>query len=330
MIENKKASILLVLEVLKEYSDENHYLTQKDIIDLIYKNYQIELERKSIASSLSLLEELNYDIDKGSKGGFALLSRTFDPTEASFLIDAIFSSPSINGKQAKKIAESISSCFSKYQKNDYSYIFKSEKISRTNSKDVLYNISIIHEAINKGKRIGFQYLAYDKNGNPTSRMNGYQFIVSPYYLINNYGRYYLLCNYREKYSPLQTFRIEYMMNIEIKENWNIKNINDLKDAPNNFSITEYMNENIYMFGGNIVDAKIELENESAILYVKDWFGENAKIINDNDKLYASIKCNENALYYWIMQYSSVMKVISPESLVNKVKDGLRKALDKYI
>ena len=54
------------------------------------------------------------------------------------------------------------------------------------------------------------------------------------------------------------------------------------------------------------------------------------LINDNDKLYASIKCNENALYYWIMQYSSVMKVISPESLVNKVKDGLRKALDKYI
>ena len=47
------------------------------------------------------------------------------------------------------------------------------------------------------------------------------------------------------------------------------------------------------------------------------------------KLYASIKCNENALYYWIMQYSSVMKVISPESLVNKVKEGLKKALDKY-
>lgn len=33
MIENKKASILLILKVLQEYSDEDHFLTQQDIID---------------------------------------------------------------------------------------------------------------------------------------------------------------------------------------------------------------------------------------------------------------------------------------------------------
>ena len=142
---------------LKEYTDEDHYLTQKQIADKIYQLYDIELERKSIGSSLQLLEELDYDIAKGGKGGFALLSRTFDITEASYIIDALFSSRSINGLQAKKIAEEVSSCFSKYQRKDYSYFYKSTEINRTSNKQVLYNMSVIHEVIQSGKRVVLHY-----------------------------------------------------------------------------------------------------------------------------------------------------------------------------
>lgn len=329
MLPNKKSSILLVLKVLEEYTDEEHYLTQQEIADKIYQVYGIELERKSVGSSLSMLEELDYDIDKGSKGGFALLSRTFDQTEASYLIDAIFSSRSIDGRQAKKIADQVSSCFSKYQRKDYSYIYKSSEINRTNNKQVLYNIYVIHEAMKQGKRVGFQYLAYDAEGNQTVRRDGYEFIVSPYYLINNFGRYYLLCNYREKYGALQTFRIDYMVNIQIKDDWPIKNMKDLQEGPKNFSISKYLNDHIYMFGGDVIEAELELDGDWCILIVKDWFGENAKLSHKEGKAYIKVKCNEMALYYWIMQYSDCVKVISPASLVEKTKEGLQKALERY-
>lgn len=329
MLPNKKSSILLVLKVLEEYTDEEHYLTQQEIADKIYQVYDIELERKSVGSSLSMLEELDYDIDKGPKGGFALLSRTFDQTEASYLIDAIFSSRSIDGRQAKKIADQVSSCFSKYQRKDYSYIYKSSEINRTDNKQVLYNISVIHEAMKQGKRVGFQYLAYDAEGNQTVRRNGYEFIVSPYYLINNFGRYYLLCNYREKYRALQTFRIDYMVNIQIKDDWPIKNMKDLKEGPKDFSISKYLNDHIYMFGGDVIEAELELDGDWGILIVKDWFGENAKLSHKDGKAYIKVKCNEMALYYWIMQYSDCVKVISPASLVEKTKEGLQKALERY-
>ena len=329
MLPNKKSSILLVLKVLEEYTDEEHYLTQQEIADKIYKVYDIELERKSVGSSLSMLEELDYDIDKGPKGGFALLSRTFDQTEASYLIDAIFSSRSIDGRQAKKIADQVSSCFSKYQRKDYSYIYKSSEINRTDNKQVLYNISVIHEAMKQGKRVGFQYLAYDVEGNQTVRRDGYEFIVSPYYLINNFGRYYLLCNYREKYRALQTFRIDYMVNIQIKDDWPIKNMKDLEEGPKDFSISKYLNDHIYMFGGDVIEAELELDGDWGILIVKDWFGENAKLSHKDGKAYIKVKCNEMALYYWIMQYSDCVKVISPASLVEKTKEGLQKALERY-
>lgn len=329
MLPNKKSSILLVLKVLEEYTDEEHYLTQQEIADKIYQVYDIELERKSVGSSLSMLKELDYDIDKGPKGGFALLSRTFDQTEASYLIDAIFSSRSIDGRQAKKIANQVSSCFSKYQRKDYSYIYRSSEINRTDNKQVLYNISVIHEAMKQGKRVGFQYLAYDAEGNQTVRRDGYEFIVSPYYLINNFGRYYLLCNYREKYRALQTFRIDYMVNIQIKDDWPIKNMKDLEEGPKDFSISKYLNDHIYMFGGDVIEAELELDGDWGILIVKDWFGENAKLSHKDGKAYIKVKCNEMALYYWIMQYSDCVKVISPASLVEKTKEGLQKALERY-
>lgn len=329
MIQNKKGSILLVLKILEEYTDDNHYLTQPQIATKISQLYGIDLERKAIGSSLQLLEELDYDIVKGPKGGFALLSRTFDPSEASFLIDAIFSSKSINGKEAKRMAEEVSSCFSKYQRKDYSYIYKSNEINRSTNKTALYNVSIINEAISKGKRVGFQYLTYDKNGNEIYRNDGYEYIVSPYYLINNYGRYYLLCNYREKYRPLQLFRIDKMANIVIKDDWPIKQLKDLKDGPKDFSIAKYLNEHVYLFNEEVIDAKIILDGEWVIEIVKDWFGDNAKIHFKDEKIIATIKGDEKALYYWIMQYSDCVTVLSPLSLVEKIKKGLIDATRRY-
>ena len=86
-LDGKKASLILVLKVLEQYSDANHYLTQQEIIDKIYTIYGIQLERKTISSNINLLIDLGYDICKGTKGGYALLYRVFDPSEIKFLID---------------------------------------------------------------------------------------------------------------------------------------------------------------------------------------------------------------------------------------------------
>lgn len=329
MISNKKSSILLVLKILEEYSDQNHYLTQKEIADKIYSLYGLELERKSIGSSLEILQDLDYDIVKGTKGGFALLSRTFDTTEASFLIDAIYSSRSIDGKMAKKISKNIYSCFSKYERQDYSYIYTSSEITRTDNTNVLFNVSIIQEAIKKNKQVGFQYLTYDELGNKIYRKNGYIYHVSPYYLINNFGRYYLLCNYNEKYSNFNIFRVDYMSNIRILDDLELKRMEDLKNPPKDFSITNFINDHIYISSGEVINAELILDGAFCIQYIKDWFGENAKIVNRDDGIHVFARCDENALYYWVMQYSSYIKVVAPSQFVERIKEGLKNALSKY-
>ena len=328
MIENKKASILLILKVLEEYSDEDHFLTQQDIIDKVDELYGIELERKSVAFSISLLQELDYDINKSPRGGYALLSRSFDNSEIRYIVDSLFSSKSISGKQAAELSNKLNSFLSKYQRKDYSFIYKSNEINRSANKELFYTLELIEEAKRRGKRISFQYLTFDENGKPYAKMDGYRYIVSPYYSANSNGRYFLICNYREKYRAITWFRIDYMINPKIEEEWPIKPIESLEGVKD-FDIAKYLNDNIYLLDGEVIKATIEIDNPNYVQFVLDWFGRNARTYKKDGKLYADIKCNESALFYWYMQYSECVTIISPQSLIERVKKEAERIIKKY-
>ena len=328
MIENKKASILLVLKVLEEYSDENHYLTHQNIIDKIDELYGIELERKSIASSLMLLEELDYDIVKGPRGGFALLSRNLESSEVTFLVDAIFSSKSISGKQARELTKKVSSGLSKYDRKSYEYLNKSSEIVRTTNAEVFYNIEIINEAIKRGKWVGFKYVDYDENGNETLRFNGYVYHCSPCYLVNNFGRYYFM-GYRYKYDSVNSYRIDYMKDVYIMEDRERMDPKTLKEFKDYNSISDYINDHVYMFGEDVIEVRMALKGPYVIQYVHDWFGKNAKIYKENDKLMAKVKCDKLAFFYWAMQYGEHLHIVSPQSMVDWVKKAATEILEQY-
>ncbi len=330
MIENKKASILLILKVLEEYSDEEHFLTQQDIIDKVGEMYGIELERKSVAFSIYLLQELGYDINKSPKGGYALLSRTFDNSEIRFITDALFSMKSLSKKQAETLSKKVNSCLSKYQRKNYNYIYKSGDFKKYENKDLFYTLELIEEAKRKGKRISFQYLSYDENGKPYAKLNGFRYIVSPYYTVNSNERYYLMCNYREKYRPIQLFRIDYIVNPKIEDEWPIKPIETL-DGMADFNIYKYLKDTVYLLEGNVIVACFKIENEEAIQYVVDWFGTNARVYkySPHGNQYVTVVGNENALFYWYMQYSESYTVLSPQSLIQRVMNEANKIVEKH-
>lgn len=328
MIENKKASIILILIILQEYSDEDHFLTQQDIIDKVDEIYGIELERKSVAFSISLLQELDYDINKSPRGGYALLSRDFDNSEIRYIVDSLFSSKSISGKQASELSKKLNSSLSRYQRKEYNFIYKSSEINRSNNKELFYTLELIEEAKRRGKRISFQYLSFDENGKPFPKMDGFRYIVSPYYSVNSNGRYFLICNYREKYRAITWFRIDYMINPKIEEDWPLKPIESLKDIKS-FDIAKYLNDNIYLLDGEVINATIQIDDPNSIQYIIDYFGKNAKIYKKEDKLLADIKSNESALFYWYMQYSETFTIISPQSLIDRVKNEAERIIKKY-
>lgn len=323
---DKKMAMFYILEILKKYSDRNHLLKQKDIIDKLHNIYMIDIERKTIATTLDILGELGYDIYKGP-GGVCLDEREFDETEIKFLIDAIYSSKIISGEQAKDISKKLYSFLSKYEQKDYSYIHKSTEITRTTNNEFFYNIDIITEAIKSKKRIAFKYLEYDSKGNLVERRGGYLYKVSPYFLVNNFGKYYLICSSHQHESH-SNYRVDYMKDIELIDE-DIVPMSDIKSLGKNFNITKHINNHIYMFGGDTITAKFLIKKYYAITYIYDWFGDNAYLRTEDDKLYAYIKTDDRAIKYWALQYCEEFTVIEPEFLKKQVIEHAKEILKDY-
>ena len=323
---NKKMTLLYILDILREYSDENHLLTQQNIIDKLKSIYLIDIERKTISSTIDLLIEYGYDIIKNPSGGYYLNERDFNENEIKYLIDALYSSKSIPGSEAREISKKLYSKLSKYEQKDYSYLYKSTEVNRVENKDVFLNIELINEAIKQRKKITFEYLSYDENGKLSTRRKGYKYKVSPYFLINNFNKYYLLCNI-DRFDNHANYRVEYMTNINILDE-DIKPYKEVMTLGEKFDITKHINDHIYMFGGKLITAQIEILNKSAITYVIDWFGNNARIYKDNDTIYAYIKSDDKAFFFWALQYQEHIKVISPEEIVNKIVKTMDKNLKK--
>lgn len=324
----KKAVLFLILKVLEEFTDSEHFLTQQEIISIIKRRYSLLPERKTVSANLNLLSELGYDINYVPKKGYRLLSRDFDASEVRYMIDSIYSSKSLTSKQARDLADKLSSLLSKYEKNSYSYLYKSDDISRIGYADLFYNIEIINECMNKGKRVEFDYFSYDSSGKPVERMKGYTFYVSPYYLVNNYGKYYLICHYRDKYGPISIFKLDHMMNVRISDK-DLVPLNKLEPPVEDFSIADFINSHVYIFSTKVIDAKLRLNNLASNDAIVDWFGKKAKLYEENGVTYAKVRSDEEGLIYWLLQYGDLVQVEEPKELKDKVVEKLKRILCKY-
>lgn len=328
IVEGKKSLMILVKSILEEYSDENHFLTQKEIVDLLYSDYGLEVERKAVGRAIRDLDELEIcDINKQERGGVAIFSRLYDDTEVQFITDAALSSRGITSSQAQRIIEKSNSVLSKYKRKSYSYVKKTSQINRSENNNVFFNLELINDAIKQNKKISFQYAFYDLDLKMRARKGGYFYKVSPYYVINNFGRYYLLCHYRDDYSVLITFRIDYLLELKILD----ENALPLKSFPGyeKFEVAEYMNNHIYLFNGDVCEARIKVDKQTNIINVVDWFGKKIKVTKENDGIYIDLVANENSLIYWMMQYGEHFTLISPDYLVEKLKESLKTQLNKY-
>lgn len=67
-LEPKKLLILRIYRILEEYSDAEHPLTQARILDILYRDYGVEAERKAVGRNISYLAEAGFDIVSTRKG----------------------------------------------------------------------------------------------------------------------------------------------------------------------------------------------------------------------------------------------------------------------
>lgn len=321
---NKKMLNMLILEILQKYSDEEHSLTQQEIIRLLDQNYGMECDRRSVKNNVVSLKEMGYDISM--EKGYRLMSRDFDDSELRILIDSVLFSKSISTRQARGLIEKLRDHASNFFNAKVTHVCNLPDLPRTANKQAMYSLYAINDAISEKRKISFIYneMGIDFKLHAKRRE---PYIVNPYQMVANNGRFYLIGNY-DKYDNVAHFRIDKMTDVRVLED-KAKPMKQLQELKDGLNLPKHMAEHMYMFSGPSIPVTLET-TEDMMSELVDWFGSDFRVEKIGaDRIRARITCNEQAMRYWALQYGPYVEVIKPESLRNQIIEDITGMAGKY-
>ena len=320
---NTKYRPFYIAKLLEELTDENHYLTTSQIIQLLEQRYDITTHRQTIYQEIEVLKTVGLDIDciASTQNRYRLLSRRFDNAEVKLLIDAVASSKFISKKKSASLAERLSSLTS---------IFEAEKLKRNISVEnriksenelTLLIIDAINEAINQEKQIRFQYFHYNEKKKRIPKWDGYWYHISPHRLVWN-GDYYYVLGYNEKYDSPSSYRIDRIVGPpEIMEA-------DALPMPKGFNIDRYINSMFRMYSASAERTPVELICENDVMDAMiDRFGQSVKTrrIDDNHfEIDVTVAVN-SVFFSWVFGFGGKVKIAGPDNVKEKYTEMVKKA-----
>lgn len=181
------------------------------------------------------------------------------------------------------------------------------------------NIDIVMRAINKKRKISFQYTYINEKMERKLRYDGKIYIVNPYALVMQRNQYYLICNYG-KYDDLSYYRLDRIKSAEILEDMPIKKLEDIIGNDTERALNEFVNKSIYQFLGETINLKLKIKSW-LIEEIIDYFDDGLRVYDyDDECMKVEVKVYEsNGLYYWLMQHEPNIEVLEPESVRNEIK-----------
>ena len=261
----KKLLIMNILEILQRYTDEDHRLSQREIGEILEREYSVRADRKTIKRNLTDLIDAGYDLEysesirKNRQGEDEVLltdwylNRTFTDSELRLLIDGLLFSKHIPYSQCRELVQKLEGLSSQYFRSRTGYI-RTLPNDQPNTRQLFYTIEILDEAIRKKVQVVFRYLEYraDKRLHLRRNQEGQvrEYVINPYQMAAVNGRYYLICNY-DKYDNVSNYRLDRITEIRLL-NTPVKDRTKVRGLEQGLNLPQHMAEHIYMLAGESI------------------------------------------------------------------------------
>lgn len=344
----KKLLIMNILEILKRYTDVDHRLSQKEIVEILRKEYDMVVDRKAIRRNILNLIDCGYNIEysetirmvPNAKTGVPeesyiwsdfYLVRDFTDGELRLLIDSLLFSTYIPYSQCKSLVGKLENLSNIYFRSRVKHIAKMPE-DKADNKQLFLNIELLDEAISHNRKVSFHYLEYgtDKKLHKKTRPDGSvrEYVISPYQMAAREGKYYLICNY-DKYDDISNYRIDRITDIQIMESRS-KPFESLKWANGRtLDLHEYMKEHPYMYASENIHAKFRIVR-SMISDVLDLFGSDLRFTEETEThVSVTVTANEIAVEHFAKSFAPDVEILEPECLRQKLREDLDNALKIY-
>ena len=323
--EPKKLALLRIWQILLKHSDFDHPLKQEEIINYLYEEYGIEMERKAIGKNISDLRDAGIEI-VSSRAGSYIASRDFEDSELKLLIDGVLQSKHITAKHSKDLIEKLCGLSNKYFRSHVKNVYSVNEWSKTDNQALFYNIDVVDEAIATGKQVQYDYNKYGTD----AKLHRSSFQrLSPYQLILHNQRYYIM-GYNDYWGHMIFHRLDKITNMRIYDK-PLTPITSVKGHERGIDFKQIASTMPYMYT-DTPERVVFITNEKIVDQIVDWFGLDIKMSQIPDmpgKVRVELLASPTAMHHWALQYLNHVEVLKPDSLRAQIRESLHNEIGKY-
>lgn len=324
---NQKEKLLYLSKIFAEQTDEEHGLTVQELISRL-DEYGISAERKTVYLDIEALKHFGLDIVTTQKGHtvyYHLASRDFELPELKLLVDSVQSAKFITEKKSRELIKKLEGLASRYEARQlHRQVMISGRI-KTMNESIYYSVDKIHSAINEDSRIKFRYFRWNLQKKAEPRHGGAWYHISPWALVWD-DEYYYLIGYDSESGIIKHFRVDKMQSID--SDGHRREGREVFDA---IDIPKYSNGLFGMFTGSITTVTLLCENRMVGALV-DRFGKDIPVIPVDDTHFQtslSVAASEKFLS-WVIGLGNAVKITGPESVVNDMKNTVKRLNEQYM
>lgn len=319
--------------IIKESLD---YIPAIEIKMLLEEKYQIKVDIKTVYQAIRNINELSHyiyqkDIIKTKhRKGYAINEEFFNDGQMQYLWDSILYNNDLDQKEVNILLTKLQTLSSNKQLSR----IQNQTIRQNDIRnyDLLLNMTTIIKAINEKKNIYFKYVNYEIKRNrlvEISNIHGNHqdnkefYIISPYKLIQNNSKYYVIGYFDKRPDSLSLYRLDRMRLV--------RNHKSKYFEGEQFDVEQIDNPINMYISGEKEDLEISFD-QSIIKEVVDKFGQDNRVTKDYENRYhlivKDVLINEG-LIGWLMMLQDKITVIKPYSLKENMKERIEKTLKQY-
>lgn len=262
-----KQRIVRMLRLFQTQTDEEHPISTFEIIEY-FKGLGTVIDRNTIRDDVDTLNACGIEIIilEGRPNRYYFTDSKFQLPELKLLVDAVEGSKFITAKKSRELVGKIISMASTGCADELNrHLYTVGRIKPEN-ENIYYVIDAIFRAIQAEQKISFQYFRYDANRERVPRHGGDPFVLSPYAMLYNEDKYYVL-GYYSLFDKITTFRVDRMGIPEILAE-------PAHPKPEGFDPVDYTVDVFSMYEGSLETVELLCENDMMDSIV-DRFGEEA-------------------------------------------------------
>lgn len=307
---NSKANTVCLLKILEAYSDGNIILPMSRIIELMESVYGLHVDRRTIYSSIGILQQLKYPIETYEDNGigYCMTDKIFDTFEIKVLIDSLYLNRLVPTKVERTIMRKLIGFIPTKEKR---YCFGNVIRNAKKEKDsaLFLVLDTIDVATQQKKKIEFDYMTKDGT---LSRL-----IQTPLEIHHVNNSYYVVClNFDTK--QIVRYLLKNIKNVSIS----LENADKWDNLIGFSAFDEYGVDLDYVTATFKVNSDIE-EKFIEIFDNVSLRHKNIEYSTDNKTFTVKVLGTIESLSRYALAYADKCEVIEPQEIRDLVIDKIK-------